>query len=71
MRPRWNTTAEAVAAETGARVARDRGEILSDAAVDAVVIASSTPTHFELIERSVRAGKFVPCEKPLEYSLLL
>jgi myo-inositol 2-dehydrogenase / D-chiro-inositol 1-dehydrogenase len=39
---------------------------LADRAVDAVVIASSTDTHAELIEASARAGKAILCEKPLD-----
>lgn len=33
--------------------------------VDAVVIASSDPSHAEFVLQSIRAGKFVFCEKPL------
>ncbi|MEM9523502.1 MAG: Gfo/Idh/MocA family oxidoreductase [Pseudomonadota bacterium] len=37
--------------------------------VDAVLIATPTPTHVELIERAVNAGKPVLCEKPIDLSL--
>lgn len=44
-------------------------EALADARIDAVIIASSTATHAELIERSARAGKAIFCEKPLDLDL--
>jgi myo-inositol 2-dehydrogenase/D-chiro-inositol 1-dehydrogenase len=37
--------------------------------VDAVVICTPTDTHADLIERFVRAGKAVFCEKPVDLSL--
>ena len=41
-------------------------EALADRAVNAVVIASSTDTHADLVEAAARAGKAVFCEKPLD-----
>lgn len=43
-------------------------EILADDAVDAVLIATSTSTHAELIEQAAAAGKAVFCEKPIDLS---
>jgi myo-inositol 2-dehydrogenase/D-chiro-inositol 1-dehydrogenase len=40
--------------------------LLSDDAIDAVVIASSTDTHAELVCQSAQAGKAIFCEKPLD-----
>lgn len=37
--------------------------------VDAVLIATSTPTHADLIEQAVTAGKPILCEKPIDLSL--
>ena len=37
--------------------------------IDAVVICTPTDTHADLIERFVRAGKAVFCEKPIDLSL--
>ncbi|MEK1891708.1 MAG: Gfo/Idh/MocA family oxidoreductase, partial [Rhizobium sp.] len=38
-------------------------------AVDAVLIATSTPTHADFIEKAVAAGKPMLCEKPIDLSL--
>jgi len=57
--------AAALAAETGAAVAAI-DEILDDRSIDAVVIATPTDTHADLIEAAMRAGKAVFCEKPVD-----
>ncbi|MGB3877907.1 MAG: inositol 2-dehydrogenase [Shinella zoogloeoides] len=61
----------AAAEETGRRhgctVAASAEEAI--ALADAVLIATSTPTHADLIEASARAGKAVFCEKPIDLSL--
>jgi myo-inositol 2-dehydrogenase/D-chiro-inositol 1-dehydrogenase len=40
--------------------------VLGDESIQAVVIASSTDTHAELIEAAANAGKAIFCEKPLD-----
>jgi myo-inositol 2-dehydrogenase/D-chiro-inositol 1-dehydrogenase len=60
--------AEKVAAHYGAQ-ARTTDSILSDPAIDTVLIATSTDTHSDLIERATAAGKAVLCEKPVDLSL--
>ena len=60
--------AEALAREHGVE-AREAGAIMEDASIDAVLIASSTNTHAELIEAGVAAGKAIFCEKPIDLSL--
>jgi myo-inositol 2-dehydrogenase/D-chiro-inositol 1-dehydrogenase len=60
-------SARAVAEATGATVARTE-QALADPAVAAVLIASSTDTHAELIEAAARAGKAILCEKPIDLS---
>src|SRR5688500_20299375 len=44
-------------------------EALYSVDADAVLIASSTDTHAEWIERSALAGKAVFCEKPLDLDI--
>lgn len=60
--------AEKIAAQYGAE-ARDTAAILEDSTIDAVLIATSTDTHSDLIERATAAGKAVLCEKPVDLSL--
>jgi myo-inositol 2-dehydrogenase/D-chiro-inositol 1-dehydrogenase len=57
--------AERLAGQYGA-VLRDQGEAFADPAIDAVLIASSTDTHADLVEAAARAGKAIFCEKPLD-----
>ncbi len=47
-------------------VALSTDEIFADANIAAVMIASATATHCDLIEQAVHAGKAVLCEKPLD-----
>ncbi|WP_020673067.1 inositol 2-dehydrogenase [Amycolatopsis nigrescens] len=61
--------AQAVAARHGATATADVDAVLADRSVDAVVIASSTPTHVDLLTRAVRAGKAVLCEKPIDLDI--
>jgi len=60
--------AEAVAQQYAARAASVEQVLKSDA-IDAVLIASATPTHAALLEQAVQAGKAVYCEKPIDLSL--
>lgn len=61
--------AEALAAETGASVARSAQEAFDRLDVAAVLVATSSDTHVELIAQAVQAGKAVMCEKPLAPNL--
>ena len=60
--------AETLAKEYGI-AARTTDEILADDSIDAILVASSTDTHSDLIEAGVRAGKAIFCEKPIDLSL--
>ncbi|MFE9814747.1 Gfo/Idh/MocA family oxidoreductase [Streptomyces sp. NBC_00236] len=60
--------AVAVARRTGARAVATATEVF-DAGVDAVVIASATSAHAELIGRAARAGLPAFCEKPVALDL--
>jgi myo-inositol 2-dehydrogenase/D-chiro-inositol 1-dehydrogenase len=60
--------AEAVSTAYGCDI-RSIDAIAASTDVDAVVICTPTDTHADLIERFVRAGKAVFCEKPVDLSL--
>ncbi|WP_433528322.1 Gfo/Idh/MocA family protein [Micromonospora sp. CA-263727] len=58
--------AAAVAESVGwARALADPFELIGDEEVDAVVVASSDPTHEAFVLAGIAAGKPVLCEKPL------
>src|SRR5215216_6174458 len=61
-----------VFAKAADEVAKDLGSVddaLNDPKIDAVFIASSTDTHFDLITSSAKAGKAVLCEKPIDLDI--
>ena len=49
----------------GARLTRDLDDLLGDEALDAVVVATSVPTHYPLGRRVLEAGKHAFIEKPV------
>ena len=61
-------SAAALAAQHGAAAASVEAA-LADPAVKAVVIASSTDTHSDLILRAAAAGKAIFCEKPVDLTI--
>ena len=61
--------AAALAERYDAVATDDPGRALSDPTVDAVVIASATNTHVDLIIASARAGKAILCEKPIDLDM--
>jgi myo-inositol 2-dehydrogenase / D-chiro-inositol 1-dehydrogenase len=61
--------AAAELAQRYAAKAVDVETVLKDATVSAVVIASSTDTHAELITRAAAARKAIFCEKPVDLAL--
>jgi myo-inositol 2-dehydrogenase / D-chiro-inositol 1-dehydrogenase len=63
------SAAQEVAKQYGATAAPTVGVALDDPSVDAVVIASATPTHIDLLTRATRARKAVLCEKPIDLDL--
>jgi myo-inositol 2-dehydrogenase / D-chiro-inositol 1-dehydrogenase len=72
-RLRYIVDVEAASAETlvgkfGGRVATGE-EALADPGIDAIVVASSTSTHAALVEKGLKAGKAVFCEKPIDLSI--
>jgi myo-inositol 2-dehydrogenase/D-chiro-inositol 1-dehydrogenase len=60
--------AQALAAQYGASVA-DADTVFADPQTAAVVIASSTDTHADLILRAAKARKGIFCEKPVDLAL--
>lgn len=63
------TRAEATAAPLGCRATSDPYALITDPAVDAVIIASHDSTHTAFIRACVSAGRPVLCEKPLAPTL--
>jgi myo-inositol 2-dehydrogenase/D-chiro-inositol 1-dehydrogenase len=63
------SAAEACAAKHGAKAAPSVEAVLRDKSVDAVLIASSTNTHVDLITASAKAGKAILCEKPIDLDI--
>lgn len=60
----WERT-EAAVKEWGGHGYAAYEDVLKDPCVDAVLIATPTPTHHDLVIQALRAGKHVLCEKPL------
>ena len=63
------SAAQSLASDNGASAARSVEEALQHPEVDAVLIATSSDTHVDLILRAIQAGKAVMCEKPLAPNL--
>jgi myo-inositol 2-dehydrogenase/D-chiro-inositol 1-dehydrogenase len=63
------SAANEVAKRYGAASAPTVDVAIDDPNVDAVVIASATPTHVDLMTRAARSGKAVLCEKPIDLDL--
>ena len=63
------TAAETVAKALGVPAAASAAEVFASPNVDAVLIATATPTHADYIEMAVAAGKPILCEKPIDLSL--
>ena len=53
---------------TGTRAASAE-EVLADAAIEGVLIATPTDLHADLIERAAESGKVIFCEKPIDLDL--
>ncbi|GAA0319261.1 inositol 2-dehydrogenase [Kineococcus aurantiacus] len=61
--------AEAVASRHGGRATDSPERLLASGELDAVVVASPTPTHVALIEACLDAGLPVLCEKPIDLDI--
>ena len=62
------SAAESLASNYGAAV-RSSEAIIEDPSIEAVLVATSTDTHSDLIEAATSAGKAVLCEKPVDLDL--
>ena len=63
-----DVSANNLAAQFGA-VVKSADEIISDPNIDAILIATSTDTHSDFIEKASSAGKAILCEKPVDLNL--
>ena len=61
--------ASAVSMQTSATFCKNDEEIFNNSSLDAVLISSATATHADYIEKAVKSGKAVFCEKPIDLSL--
>jgi myo-inositol 2-dehydrogenase/D-chiro-inositol 1-dehydrogenase len=62
--------AEELAARLGApRAVADYRRLLDDRQIDAIVIASASDTHAQIVEEAAAAGKDIFCEKPIDHDL--
>ena len=61
--------AEEVAKSTGCSIASSPEEAINSDDVDAVLIASATPTHTLFITMAAKAGKAIFCEKPIDLDI--
>jgi myo-inositol 2-dehydrogenase/D-chiro-inositol 1-dehydrogenase len=61
--------AEKTAAQYGGKITDNPADIFASGEVDAVVIASPTPTHIDLISNAIDAGVHVLCEKPIDLDI--
>ncbi|KAG4074512.1 hypothetical protein HA402_011246 [Bradysia odoriphaga] len=61
--------ARGVAERFGGTATASPDELLASGEIDAVLIASPTPTHVDLIEKAVDRGLPVLCEKPIDLDI--
>jgi inositol 2-dehydrogenase len=61
--------ARSTAEQLGVLWSTDYDDLLAEPSVEAVVLATPTPMHAEMIERAAAAGKHVFCEKPIALAL--
>ncbi len=62
-------SADRVAQDQGVKAATTAEEIFASDQIDAVLIATATPTHADYIEMAIASGKAALCEKPIDLNL--
>lgn len=62
-------SAHDVAAKHNVPIFPTAADAITSSDVDAVLIATPTPTHVDFIDQAVSAGKAILCEKPIDLSL--
>ncbi len=65
----YTPASQEVADQHGVRVYASPDDVFADHEIDAVLIATATPTHADFIEAAVAADKAVLCEKPIDLNL--
>ncbi len=65
----FGSAAEDLAATLSCEASRDPVALIERPGIDAIVIGTPTDTHVDLMLRSVRAGKAVLCEKPIDLDI--
>ncbi len=51
------------------KISNTANEAINSSDIDAVLIASPTPTHTDFITKSAKAGKAIFCEKPIDLNI--
>jgi myo-inositol 2-dehydrogenase / D-chiro-inositol 1-dehydrogenase len=64
-----DAAADETAARLGVAKAANIDEILNDKAIQAVLIATPTNTHVDVIIAAAKAGKAILCEKPIDLDM--
>ena len=54
---------------TGCAKAKSPEQAINSKDIDAVLIASATPTHTKFISTAAKAGKAIFCEKPIDLNI--
>jgi myo-inositol 2-dehydrogenase/D-chiro-inositol 1-dehydrogenase len=62
-------SAAKLAGQYGAKHTTNIDDIFTKGDVDAIIVGSPTPTHVDLINRSIDAGIHVLCEKPVDLDI--
>ena len=65
----FEESAKRLAERYGGRVTNDPSQVLAANDVDAVIIASPTSTHVDLIRQSIEAATPALCEKPIDLDI--